>query len=182
MSSKYKFLDQSRPYFVSFAIIEWVDVFVRPNYVEILLDSLRYCQKNKGLVLYAWCVMPSHIHLIMGTSCAPMQDILRDFKSFTSRKLREEINSNIQESRKEWMLPIFLKADKQNSNSLNWQIWQNSNHPIELEGNQMIDQKMNYLHENPVKSGFVEHPEDWLYSSARDYAGKKGLLDIVISD
>ena len=73
MSSKYKFLDQSRPYFASFAIVEWVDVFVRPNYVEILLDSLRYCQKNKGLVLYAWCVMPSHIHLIMGTTSTPMQ-------------------------------------------------------------------------------------------------------------
>ena len=88
MSRKYKFLDQSKIYFVSFAVINWIDLFIRNQYKNIVLDSLSFCQQNKGLELFAWCIMTSHLHLIMGTRKQNMEDILRDFKSYTSRQLR----------------------------------------------------------------------------------------------
>ncbi|MEQ8240646.1 MAG: transposase, partial [Cyclobacteriaceae bacterium] len=91
MSRKYKFRNQDKLYFVSFATVHWIDLFVRPVYSEIILDSLRHCQKSKGLEINAWCIT-SHVHLIIGTSNKPMQDILRDFKSYASQELKEEIN------------------------------------------------------------------------------------------
>jgi REP element-mobilizing transposase RayT len=182
MSRKFKIRNQNYPHFVSFAVVNWIDLFVRRKYNNILLNSLEYCQKEKGLIIYSWCIMPSHIHLIIGTDNELMEGILRDFKSFTSRKLKEAIKNNIQESRKEWILWMLKRAGKKNSNNNNWQLWQQHNHPIELSENQMIDQRMDYLHNNPVKAGFVEYPQEWLYSSARDYCGKKGLLDICIAE
>lgn len=102
MSRKYKIFDQAYPHFVSFAVVNWIDLFTRPAYRDQLLESLRYCQQEKGLLIYGWCIMPSHMHLIIGTDDKPMEDILRDFKSFTSRKLKDAIRNNPQESRKEW--------------------------------------------------------------------------------
>lgn len=110
MSRKYKFQDQSKLYFVSFATVYWIDLFVRYEYNEILLASLKHCQKEKGLEIYAWCIMTSHVHLIIGSTSKPMQDILRDFKSYTSRKLREEINVHPVESRREWMRWMMQRA------------------------------------------------------------------------
>ena len=178
MSRKYKFRDQQMLYFVSFATIHWIDLFVRPVYNEIVLDSLRFCQQNKGLEVYAWCIMPSHIHLIVGTVDKPLQNIMRDFKSYTSRKLREEINKNPSESRKKWIAWMMERAGKQNNNNNDWQLWQQHNHPIELFNNEIMDQKLHYLHQNPVVAGFVSEPEHWKYSSANDYAGGQGLLQI----
>lgn len=180
MSRAYKFRDQTRPYFVSFATVHWIDVFTREHYCNFILESLRYCQKEKGLIIYAWVIMPSHIHLIIGTDEKPMQDILRDFKSFTSRGLKEEISNNMQESRKEWLLNAFTKAGKANGNNIDWQFWQQQNHPIELSDNSILEQKLNYLHNNPVVARYVEEPEYWIWSSAKDYCGQKGLLDVAL--
>ncbi len=179
MSRKYKFRDQEKLYFVSFATVNWIDLFTRLEYCEIVLNSLRYCQKEKGLEVYAWCIMPSHVHLIIGTTSNPMQDILRDLKSFTSRKLREEIQAHPTESRREWMLWMFERAGKKNGNNSNWQLWQQHNQPIELSDANMMNQRLDYLHMNPVVAGFVKEPENWNYSSAIDYSGGKGLLNIM---
>ena len=178
MSRKYKFSDQERLYFVSFATINWIDLFIRLEYSEILIDSLKYCQKEKGLEIFAWCIMPSHVHLIIGTNNKPMQDIMRDFKSFTSRRLREEITIHPSESRREWMMWMMKRAGTKNKNNSDWQLWQQHNQPIELITNEMMDQRLEYLHLNPVKSGFFFEPWHWKYSSAIDYCGGKGLLDI----
>ena len=180
MSRKYKFQDNSQLYFVSFAIVNWVDVFIRNEYKEALLGSLRFCQLKKDLELYAWCIMTSHVHLIIGSRGNPMKDILRDFKSFTSTKLREVISKNPIESRREWMLWMFERAGKYNSNNRDWQLWQQNNNPIELFDNAIMQQKLDYLHNNPVQAGFVSSPIDWIYSSARDYAGEKGLIEIIL--
>lgn len=180
VSRKYKFHDQSKLYFVSFATVHWIDIFVRPEYTEILLDSLRYCQKEKGLEVYAWCILPSHVHLIIGTIDKPMQDILRDLKSFTSGKLREAIQTNPKESRREWIIWMMERAGNRNGNNKGWQLWQQHNQPIELSDNVLLDQKLDYLHMNPVVSGFVSEPEHWNWSSALDYSGSKGLLDVII--
>ncbi|MBA3647744.1 MAG: transposase [Chitinophagales bacterium] len=182
MSRKYKILDQTKLYFISFAVVNWIDLFIRNEYRNILLDSLMFCQKKKGLEVFAWCIMTSHMHLIIGTQGNPMEDILRDFKSFTSRNLRIAIEENSTESRKEWLVKMMYEVGLTNRNNRGFQLWQQHNHPIELATNEMIVQRLQYIHFNPVKAGFVSDPEDYLYSSARDYAGEPGLVKIILLD
>ena len=180
MSTKYKIRDQTKLHFISFAVVEWVDAFTRNLYKDILIESLRYCQQSKGLLLYAWCIMTNHLHLIISSvDGVKQEDIIRDFKKYTSKQLLKTIKENKQESRRNWMLWIFKKAGEKNSNNKNYQFWQQDNHPIELSTNAMMEQRLEYLHNNPVVAGIVDEPEHYVYSSARDYAGIKGLLDLV---
>ena len=180
MSSNYKFHDQERPYFVTFTVIRWIDVFTRRLYKDIIVESLKYSIANKGLQLYAWVIMSNHVHLIIGTSSKPMQDILRDIKRHTSKSIIKAVIENTQESRGEWLLWFFEREGKQNPNNEQYQFWQQGSHPIELWSNEVMDQKLEYLHNNPVSAGWVEEPEHYLYSSAIDYAGGKGLIDITL--
>lgn len=166
MSSKYKFRDQEKLYFVSFAVVYWLDVFIRDEYKEIVLESLRDCQKRKGLEIYSWCIMTSHMHMIIGTQGEKMENIMRDFKTYTSRVLKESIKSNGKESRKEWLIWKMKHAGNKNSNNKDFQFWDQDNHPIELFDNEIMQQKLEYIHNNPVAAGFVSKGEDWLWSSA----------------
>lgn len=179
MSRNYKFRDQQKLYFVSFATVNWIDVFVRRQYKDILVDSLKYCQQHKGLELYAWCIMSRHVHLIIGTTGEKMEDIMRDLKRHTAKAILQAISDNPQESRREWMLWMFGRAGERNSNSDKFQFWQQHNNPIELFNNDVMQQKLDYLHSNPVEAGFVNEPWEFLYSSAKDYSGGKGLIDIL---
>ena len=160
--------------------IGWVDVFTRKIYRDILLDSIRFCQENKGLLLHCWCLMSNHIHLIASTRNHDLSDVLRDFKKFTSKTLITAITENPQESRKSWMLEIFQSEGAKNSRNKNYQFWRQDNHPEELYSPSFVYQKINYIHNNPVEAGIVDHPWEYVYSSARDYhSGKKcGLLDL----
>jgi len=177
MSEKYKFFTPNGLYFVTPTIVGWIDLFSKKTYCEIILDSLRFCQNKKGLVIHAWCIMTSHLHLMVSTRQIKLEDIMRDFKTFTSKAITDQLKVGT-DSRKEWMLEIFkAEAAKINRNT-NFKVWQDGNHPIELISNEMIDQRLNYIHQNPVVQGIVYEPEMYVYSSARDYAGRKGLLDI----
>lgn len=180
MGRKYIIADSTRLHFVSFATVNWIDVFVRRIYSDIMVESLQYCIDNKGLELHAWCIMSSHVHLIISSEADNLSDILRDLKRHTSRTILKAIEENGQESRREWMLWMFARAGKRNSNNEQYQFWQQNNHPIQLSTNEMIEQRLNYLHDNPVVSGFVTKPEEYYYSSAYDYSGHKGLLPLVM--
>ena len=178
MSRNYKFSDQRKLYFVTYGTILWIDALTRPHYKNIIVESLQYCIDNKGMEIYAWCIMSNHVHLIIGSTITPLQDIMRDHKRFTSRKCIKAIEENPSESRKEWMLPLFREAGKENPNNEKYQFWQQHNHPIELTSKFLMDQKLEYIHMNPVVAGIVEAPEHYIYSSAKDYQGRKGLLSI----
>ncbi|MGZ5242468.1 MAG: REP-associated tyrosine transposase [Bacteroidia bacterium] len=180
MSRKYKFHNSEGLYFVSFAVIYWLDIFIRNEYKNILLDSWRFCMKNKGLEIGAYCIMTSHVHLIFRSQSAKPQDILRDMKSFTSRTIRQAIEENPQESRKEWLLWMMKHYARKYKTGTEFTFWQNHNKLIELYSNTVIQQKLDYIHLNPVEAGFVDTPEAFLYSSARDYAGQKGLLEDLL--
>jgi REP element-mobilizing transposase RayT len=174
MSRKYKFHNPEGVYFVSFAVRGWVDVFTRNEYKNILIGSLEYCQKNKGLEIFAWCIMSNHVHLIIraeGENLLP--DILRDFKKYTSKAVIKAISENCMESRKEWLLEQFKTAE-------GFRFWRADNKPVELWSNSVIDQKINYIHQNPVEEGLVFRAEDYRYSSATDYAGENGLLNVIV--
>lgn len=184
MSRKYKIRDQDKLHFVTFTVINWIDVFIRNEYRNMFLESVRFCQKNKGLEVFAWCIMTSHIHMILGTNGEnKLENIIRDLKSFTSRSIRKLIVSNekVGESRRKWMVEMMKKAGLGNSNNRDFQFWQQHNHPIELSTNKLLEQKLEYIHDNPVEARFVESPEMWQYSSAKDYYEKgKGELDILL--
>jgi putative transposase len=139
MSTKYKIRNQEALHFISFATVEWIDVFTRPVYKDIIVDSLKYCQLHKGMIVYAWCLMTNHLHLIMSSDGRNRQeDIIRDFKKFTSKRCLELIESNEQESRRSWMLWIFKSAGQKNINNTFYQFWRQDYHPIELDTNQWI--------------------------------------------
>lgn len=179
MSSRYRIHDHQEIHFITFSVVEWVDALSRPYYKDIVIESLKYCQQEKGLILYAYVIMNNHVHIIASaTERRKLSDILRDLKKFTSKKLIKEITDNDQESRKKWMLWIFTSNGTRNSNNEIYQFWQQDNHPISLDTMEMINQRLEYLHNNPVKEGIVYKPEDYVYSSAGDYAGIKGMLDI----
>jgi len=182
VSTKYKFRKQDQLYFVSFAVVGWIDLFVRNEYKKIILDSWKYCQLNKGLEIYGWCIMTSHVHMIIGSNKNKLEDIMRDMKRHTSENLKTAIGSNPQESRREWMMKMMEQAGRANSNNSNFQLWRQDNHPIELYDHKILHQKLDYIHNNPVEARFVEKAEDYLYSSARDYYGMPGLIDILLVD
>ncbi|MEQ8556184.1 MAG: transposase [Cyclobacteriaceae bacterium] len=179
MSEKYKFRNPEGIYFTTSTIVFWIDLFTRRALKDVVLDSLKYCQKEKGLDIYAWCLMPSHLHMIIGSDNGNLSDIMRDFKNYTAKKLVSEI-SLINESRKDWLLAAFSKAGKNLKRIKNNKVWKDGNHPKEIETNYFLDQKLNYIHENPVVAGIVEQSEHYLYSSARDYCGIPGLLKVLL--
>jgi REP element-mobilizing transposase RayT len=178
MSRKYKFHNPENAYFVSFATVQWVNLFTLEVYLEILAESLTYCRKHKGIELYAYVFMPNHVHLLFRSKENNPSGFMRDFKGFTSRKMLKEIQENPTENRKEFLLKIFEEAGSRNSNVKKYQLWQQNNHPIEVYSNWVVEQKVNYIHNNPVKKGYVTNPEEWKYSSARNYNGDQSVLEI----
>jgi putative transposase len=177
MSRSYKFRDPEGMYFISFATVQWVDVFARRDYKDIVVDSIRYCQEHKGLLLYAWCIMSNHVHMFVeAAEGKQLPAIIRDMKKYTASQVLRAIEQHPGESRREWMLDIFRKAGAANASNTTYQFWQHDNHPIQIWSPEVIEQKLNYLHDNPVVEGYVEHAEDYVYSSAPAMAGKPGLL------
>jgi len=178
MSRKYKFQNPAANYFISFATVFWIDVFTRQIYLSILAESINHCRKEKGMEVFAYCFMPNHVHLIFRSANEDPSGLLRDFKGFTARQLLKAIEENPQESRREWMLRKMEQAGRRNSNVKKRQFWQQHNKPIELWSSKVLKQKIDYIHNNPVKQGFVTDPVDWKYSSARNYADDETVLKI----
>jgi REP element-mobilizing transposase RayT len=181
--SRYKILDQHGLNYLTITVVDWVDVFIRKRYKDIVLESLQYCQKEKGLLVYAYVLMSSHMHLIAeAKGDVPLSDILRDFKKYTAKTLLHEIEHGGSESRKEWMLHRFAYRGRQAPGKRQYQFWQTDNHPVLLYTLPVIVQKIDYIHKNPVQEGWVELPEQYLYSSASNYASGTGLLDVAVVD
>ena len=198
MSRKYKFNNKEGAYFISFihnlvicfvefmhplrssATVYWLDVFTRQIYFNVLEESIDYCRAEKGMEVFAYCFMPSHVHLIFRSGNEDPSGLIRDFKGFTAKKLIKTIEENPQESRKEWLLWMMERAGKKKSNVKQRQFWQQHNKPIELWSEKVIQQKIDYIHNNPVESGFVTDPIDWKYSSARNYQEDQTVLEIDI--
>jgi putative transposase len=172
MSYAYRIYDQQGVHFVTFTVHQWVDVFTRKIYVDLLLENLRYCQTHKGLKIYAWVVMTNHCHLILRTESLKLSDVIRDFKKHTAKRIFEAISTNEIESRKRWLLWLLQKDDHI------W-FWEEGYHGEEITTKKFFDSKTDYIHLNPVRAGIVEKEEEYLYSSCGDlYGTRKGLLDL----
>ncbi len=180
MARKYKFHDDRKLYFVTFTVVYWLDVFIRNEYKDIIYESIKYCQKEKSLEVYGYCIMTSHIHLIIGTENGILSDIVRDLKSYTSRAIRKVIEENKKESRREWLLWFMERAGKNNKRNGEFQFWQQHNHPIQLDTIELMKQRLDYIHSNPVEQGFVQKAEEWLDSSCSAYFGVgKSKIELI---
>ncbi|WKV11495.1 REP-associated tyrosine transposase [Marivirga harenae] len=174
---RYKIADRNALYFVTFTVVNWIDVFTRRSYKIEVVNSLNYCIQQKGLKVYAWCLMSNHIHLILSADKGfRLSDIIRDFKKFTAKRILKMIETEV-ESRREWMLQQFKLAGLKLQSIKKYKFWKDDNHAIELTS-KMIDGRVEYIHQNPVKALIVDDAEEYVYSSARDYAGRTGLVQI----
>lgn len=182
MSKKYRVVDIQGIYFITSTVVGWVDVFTKDAYRNILVDSIRYCQANQGLKVHAWVLMTNHLHMIC--SAKPGKDlamIIRNVKNFTAMKLIDAILKNPRERRKEGLLNVFETEANRSSNNFRFKFWEHENHPVLLDTSISYNQRLEYLHQNPVKAGFVDEPWHWKYSSAVDYfTPQKGFLDLMI--
>ncbi len=181
MSRKYKFRDDEGIYFISTSVVNWIDVFTRMEYKDLLTNSLAHCQCEKGLIVYAYVVMSNHFHLLISKDHTEntFSDIIRDLKKYSAMQLIKTILENPQESRKEWMIEKFSQAGKANSQNTRYQFWQQNNKPTQLLTNEKIKAAIDYIHQNPVKAGWVAEPEEYLYSSARNYSEMESRLKII---
>ena len=153
-------------YFLTLTVVGWIDIFTRNRYNEIIINSLKYCQFNKGLDIFAYVIMPSHLHLVARNLEEKLNMVIRDFKRHTANQIIRTVESETGESRKDWLLHLFKYHAKYKKQNTKYQFWQKTNHPIELKTSAVIDQKIEYIHNNPVKAGLVLKPECWQYSSA----------------
>ncbi|MBR1484720.1 MAG: transposase [Prevotella sp.] len=169
-------------YFITTTVIDWMDVFTRPQYKHIVVDSLKYCQEHKGLDIYAWVLMTNHLHMIVSTRNGDTNvgDVMRDFKKFTSKNLVKAISENPQESRKEWLLDRCWFRGANDKKVSDFKFWQDGYYVEVIRSYDFYKQKLDYINMNPVKQEIVETPEHYLFSSARNYYGGKGLIDVIL--
>ena len=177
----YPIRDQQGLYFITFTVVSWVDVFTRPIYKDLVIDSLRYCQQRKGLELYAYCLMTNHLHLIARAAEGhELSAIVRDFKKFTARAVFREIEQLPTESRRQWLRWLLTQEGERNPDNTHFQLWQQRSHGMELRNEEMVRQRLHYTHENPVRAGICYKAEDYVYSSASFYAGLEAVLPVTL--
>lgn len=180
MTTGYQIKEQDQLYFVTLQVVDWVDIFSRECYRKIIIENLIYCQKHKGLEIYAWVIMSNHVHLLIKSSNGNLSATLRDFKSYTSKVILEMIDSP-NESRRKWMLSLFKERAFEHKRNSSYQFWTHENHSELVFSNTFMEQKLRYIHNNPVRAGIVLKPEEYRYSSAVNYYNDdvEGLIDVI---
>ena len=167
-------------HFVTTTVVNWIDLFTRADYAHTVVESLKICQEEKGLEIYAWVIMSNHLHMIVGAKEGyRLSNIFRDFKQYTSRKIIRQIRET-PESRSAWLLDMFATAANNNPKVRHYQLWQAGNHPKVCLHSNFTLQKLHYIHLNPVRAQIVRRPEDYVFSSAIDYAGGEGLIQVKL--
>jgi REP element-mobilizing transposase RayT len=169
--SRYKIIEPTAPYFVTCTVLHWIPVFTRPEIVETLFSSLRFLQAE-GFKVYAYVILENHLHMVVQSD-----DLAKDmarFKQFTAKHCLEYLKSRNVKT----LLEQFAFYKKAHKSDRTYQFWQEDYHPEMIQSDEMMRQKIEYIHQNPVKRGYVDQAEHWRYSSARDYLGIDGLLNI----
>jgi putative transposase len=153
-------------FFVTLTVVSWVDVFTRKSCCDELVNNIRYCQQHKGLELYAYVIMSNHMHWLASQKEGRLNNLLRDYKSYSAKQLLNLIYDNPLESRRDWMKIVFqynARFKRQHAENM---FWQRNNHPIDCFNRKVLLQKMEYIHMNPVRAGLVGEAAYWWYSSA----------------
>ena len=170
--SRYKIYEKNAPHFQTCTINEWKPLFTRPATTQIILDSFSYRQQHENFKLYAYVILENHLHCIIQTD--NLNKAMSSFKSYTAKLLIDCLKQNNASKllKKLAFHKRLHKVDRQ------YQVWEEGNHPQLIYDETMLLQKIEYIHNNPVKRGYVDKPTDWRYSSARNYAGMPGLIPV----
>lgn len=180
MGISFQVRDQFACYFLTFQVVGWVDIFSRKSYRDIVLEAMNYCRVNRSLTIYSYVIMTNHVHVIWQSKKGDLSGIIRDFKKHVSKEVIKEFRTSGEESRKSWLEIVFRYHAKYNKRVEEVQLWTHDNHAVELTSNEIFDQRLNYIHMNPVKAGWVERPEEYLYCSAVNYYKGKGLIEVDV--
>ncbi len=170
--SRYKIFETQHPYFLTLTINNWIPVFTRPITTDIIFDSLEYRQKQGDFTVYAYVILENHIHLIAQSSHLNRE--IAAFKSYTARQIIDTLKTQ-HSNHVLKQLAFHKKAHKRDRE---YQLWEEGSHPKQIQNREMMEQKVNYIHHNPVKRGYIDKAEHWRYSSARNYLGIKGLVKV----
>jgi len=171
--SRYKVVEPSLPHFFTCSTVAWLPVFTRPQTVEIVLDSWKYLQRERSMKLYGFVILENHLHFVAGSS--DLSTDIGDFKSFTANR----IIKYLKEQNAEPLLRLLRYFKEMHKTDREYQLWQEGSHPQAIQGEEMMRQKLEYIHNNPVKRGYVDDPIHWRYSSARNYEGRTGLIEVT---
>ena len=171
--SRYKFYNTGYPYFLSCTIVGWLPIFANPDIMKITIEALAACQSESGLRLHGYVIMKDHLHLI--AQHEKLSRIIGQWKSVTATHIIRYLSWRNDSE----MLARFAEEKKEHKREKFHQVWQEGSHPQEIASEAMFLQKLDYIHLNPVRAGYVDRPEDWPYSSARNYAEIKSILPVV---
>ncbi len=172
---RYKVKLNDAPHFVTCTVVEWLPIFTRPQAVDIVLGSLRHLQTTNEMILYGFVIMENHAHFII--SGENPDRIMGRFKSFTARNIIDWLVEKGEKS----LLRQLKHAKLAHKTDREYQLWQEGVHPVLIQGEEMMRQRLQYMHDNPVRRGYVDDAVHWRYSSARNYAGMEGVLDVRTS-
>jgi len=172
--TRYRFGDDHYPYFMTNTIVAWLPVFAYPAMTAIVLDSWRFLQRERSILILAWVIMENHLHWIgVGPQLSKR---VGEFKSFTATSMLNEMEKLGMKT----MLQEFSYYKLRHKHDQEHQLWQEGSHPQVIEGEEVMWQKIEYIHNNPLRRGYVDDPTHWRYSSARVYAGMEGLIDVCV--
>jgi REP element-mobilizing transposase RayT len=169
--SRFTVINES-PHFLTCTVVNWIPMFSDPNIVKLLLDSLMFLQNQQRLKLFAYVIMENHLHLL--ASAAELSKEIGNFKSFTAR----QIVDYLEEKKHVSLLKQLSFYKSEHKKDRNYQLWQEGSHPEMILSEKMFQAKLEYIHNNPVKRGYVDQPDHWRYSSARNYLGLEALLSL----
>jgi putative transposase len=157
------------PYFLTLTINGWIDLFTRERYCDILIACLKYCIDHKGMLLFEYVIMSSHVHLIAQHPEGRLGEVIRDLKSYSAREIIRSLEEP-GESRRDWIKNLFrMYADGKKQNK-EYSVWQKTQHPVELSWPEIYDQKVEYIIMNPVSCGLVSDEAAWKYGSMGSYS------------
>ena len=179
---RYTISDQNATYFLTFTIVDWLNLFTKKEHKLELVNSMNYCIKEKGLIVYGWVIMNNHMHVIWEAKEGyQLSAIIRDYKKFTAKLILKLIEKG-SDRNKDKILQRLEFAGKKLRRISKYKFWQDSNHAIYIsdQDTRMLEQKLNYIHDNPVKAMLVDDPEEYVFSSAIDYTGGKGLVKLTM--
>ena len=171
---RYRILDPRAPHFVTCTVVQWLPLFAQPANVDSLRDCLRYQQSERELRLFGYVIMENHCHLVV--QAPDLARVLASFKSYTASRMIKRLRE-----RRSPVLDLLAWHKLQHKTDREHQLWQEGAHPEQIQGEEMMRQKLEYIHNNPVKRGYVDDPLHWRYSSARNYAGLEGLIEVDTS-
>jgi putative transposase len=171
--TRYRIFESEYPYFLTCIIVGWLPVFTRPEAVQIVLDSWRFLIKERGLRLFGYVVLENHVHLI--ASAPEVVNAVKSFKMYTARQIIDLLKTHGAEV----LLKHMGMMKRRHKTESDYQVWEEGSQPKQIASDEMMLQKVEYIHNNPVKRGYVDDPVHWRYSSARNYAGQPGLIDVV---